>query len=75
MKNIATYLLIHFQCFKSTLRISYRKMELRILFLAFYIPLEVLAFVFSVFGNLVIIYVMTRERKLKRKSNYYIISM
>lgn len=50
-------------------------MELRILFLALYIPLEVLAFVFSVFGNLVIIYVMTRERKLKRKSNYYIISM
>lgn len=37
--------------------------------------LEAWAFVFGVFGNFVVIYVMTREKKLRRKSNYYIISV
>lgn len=29
----------------------------------------------TVFGNFVVIYVMTRERKLRRKSNFYVISV
>lgn len=37
--------------------------------------LEVWACVFSVFGNSVVIYVMSREKKLRRKSNYYVISV
>lgn len=37
--------------------------------------LEVSAFVFCVFGNSIVIYVMTRQKKLRRKSNYYIISV
>lgn len=37
--------------------------------------LEVWAFVFSVFGNSIVIYVMTRQKKLRRKSNNYIISV
>lgn len=37
--------------------------------------LEAWAFVFGVFGNVLVIYVMTRKKKLRRKSNYYIISV
>lgn len=37
--------------------------------------LEVWAFVFSVFGNSIVIYVMSREKKLRRRSNYYIVSV
>lgn len=40
-----------------------------------FVSLEVWAFVFSVVGNSVVIYVMSREKKLRRKSNYYIISV
>lgn len=36
---------------------------------------ELLAFLLSVFGNFVVIYVMTRKRKLRRKSSYHIISV
>lgn len=39
------------------------------------IILEVIAFILSVIGNSVVIYVMTREKKLKRKSNIYILSV
>lgn len=44
-------------------------------FLFIYTALEAVAFILGVFGNLVVFYVMTRARKLRRKSNYYIISM
>lgn len=37
--------------------------------------LDLCAFVLSVSGNSMVIYVMSRERKLRKKSNYYIISV
>lgn len=36
---------------------------------------ELSAVLLSVFGNFVVIYVMTRKRKLRKKSNYHIISV
>lgn len=48
---------------------------IRIILGTFFIILAVSAFVLSVFGNFVVIYVMTRERRLRKKSNYYIISV
>lgn len=40
-----------------------------------WISLETLAFVTSVFGNILVIKVMSREERLKKKSSYFIISM
>lgn len=37
--------------------------------------LEVTGCLISIFGNAVVIYVMTRQRKLRRLSNFYIISV
>ena len=48
---------------------------LQILIETVFALLEAWAFVFSVLGNFLVIYVMTREKKLRRKSNYYIISV
>lgn len=36
---------------------------------------ELSAVILSVFGNILVIYVMTRKKKLRKKSNYYIISV
>lgn len=49
--------------------------ELRVFLVTVFILLEALAFVFCVIGNSIVIYVMTREKKLQRKSNYYIVSV
>lgn len=40
-----------------------------------FVLLELVAFVLSVFGNIIVLYVMTREKKLRRKSNFFIISI
>lgn len=48
---------------------------LKILVLAIVAVLAICAFLFSVFGNFVVICVMTREKKLRKKSNLYIISV
>lgn len=38
-----------------------------------YVLFDVTAIVLSVVGNSIVIYVMTRDKKLRRTSNYYII--
>lgn len=43
--------------------------------LAFIGIFEPWVLLFSIFGNLIVIYVMTRRAKLKRQSNYYIVSL
>lgn len=40
-----------------------------------FIVLEIWAFISSVVGNSLVLYVMTREKKLRRQSNYHIISV
>lgn len=41
----------------------------------FFTVLEMWSFFFSVIGNSIVIFVMTREKKLRRKSNFYVISV
>lgn len=53
----------------------YNRFTLRMFWEIVVTLLEVWACVFSVFGNSVVIYVMSREKKLRRKSNYYVISV
>lgn len=45
-----------------------------IITIAFF-TLEFIAFFLSVTGNVIIIYVMTRDKKLEKKSNNYILSV
>lgn len=42
--------------------------------ITFYV-LEFIAFSFTVVGNVIVIYVMTRGKKLQRRSNIYILSV
>lgn len=49
-------------------------MEFGIAIIAFII-LESIACIFSVVGNVIVIYAMTREKKLERKSNIYVLSV
>lgn len=52
------------------------KMGVAFVILAYlWLLLELIAIIFSVFGNCVVIYVMTVERKLRKKSTLYIISI
>jgi 7 transmembrane receptor (rhodopsin family) len=41
----------------------------------FFSILELWSFFFSVIGNSIVIFVMAREKKLRRKSNFYILSV
>lgn len=50
-------------------------MEAKTYILVIIAIIEVLAGVVSVIGNAVVIYVMTRDKMLKRLSNYYVISI
>lgn len=43
--------------------------------LYFWLLLEVTAMIINLFGNSVLIYVMSREKKLRKKSSFYIISI
>lgn len=55
----------------STTQVEESKIELDIPYTVF----EVLVAIFSIIGNLMVIIVFRRERKLRRRTNYYIVSL
>ncbi|KAJ8917731.1 hypothetical protein NQ315_005180 [Exocentrus adspersus] len=50
---------------------EYQKAELNL----YYVACEVLVAIFAVVGNALVIFVFRRERRLRRRTNYYIVSL
>lgn len=50
-------------------------LETEVIFNVAYFTLELVAFFFGVIGNSIVVYAMASEKKLRRQSNIYILSV